>query len=82
METMISSLVSRYERGALTRRGLIQGLAMLAAAVGAWFLWRAAAFLRPGGRDAAARRLFHFSLAYLPLLLGALVVDRLLEFHP
>jgi heme o synthase len=56
--------------------------ATVAAAVGAWFLWRAAAFLRPGGRDAAARRLFHFSLAYLPLLLGALVVDRLLEFHP
>jgi catechol 2,3-dioxygenase-like lactoylglutathione lyase family enzyme len=35
MEAMISSLVSRYERGALTRRGLIQGLAMLAAAGGA-----------------------------------------------
>jgi catechol 2,3-dioxygenase-like lactoylglutathione lyase family enzyme len=32
MEAMISSLVSRYEKGALTRRGLIQGLAMLAAA--------------------------------------------------
>src|SRR5271170_2475590 len=32
MEAMISSLVSRYESGALTRRGLIQGLAMLAAA--------------------------------------------------
>jgi catechol 2,3-dioxygenase-like lactoylglutathione lyase family enzyme len=35
MEAMIASLVSRYERGALTRRGLIQGLAMLAAAGGA-----------------------------------------------
>ena len=35
MEAMISSLVSRYERGALTRRGLIRGLAMLAAAGGA-----------------------------------------------
>jgi catechol 2,3-dioxygenase-like lactoylglutathione lyase family enzyme len=34
MEAMISSLVSRYESGALTRRGLIQGLAMLAAAGG------------------------------------------------
>jgi catechol 2,3-dioxygenase-like lactoylglutathione lyase family enzyme len=34
MEAMIASLVSRYERGALTRRGLIQGLAMLAAAGG------------------------------------------------
>jgi heme o synthase len=53
-----------------------------AAAVGAWFLWRAAAFLRPGGRDAAARRLFHFSLAYLPLLLGSLVLDRMLLGRP
>jgi catechol 2,3-dioxygenase-like lactoylglutathione lyase family enzyme len=35
MEAMIASLVSRYESGALTRRGLIQGLAMLAAAGGA-----------------------------------------------
>jgi len=35
MEAMIASLVSRYEEGALTRRGLIQGLAMLAAAGGA-----------------------------------------------
>jgi catechol 2,3-dioxygenase-like lactoylglutathione lyase family enzyme len=35
MEAMISSLVSRYEKGDLTRRGLIQGLAMLAAAGGA-----------------------------------------------
>ena len=32
METTISNLVSRFERGALTRRGLVQGLAMLAAA--------------------------------------------------
>jgi catechol 2,3-dioxygenase-like lactoylglutathione lyase family enzyme len=32
MEAMIANLVSRFERGALTRRGLIQGLTMLAAA--------------------------------------------------
>jgi catechol 2,3-dioxygenase-like lactoylglutathione lyase family enzyme len=32
MEAMISSLLDRFERGALTRRGLIQGLAMLTAA--------------------------------------------------
>jgi protoheme IX farnesyltransferase len=51
-----------------------------ALAVGVFFLFRAAAFLRPAGRDAAARRLFLFSLAYLPILLGALVADRLL--HP
>ena len=34
MEAMISNLVNRFERGALTRRKLIQGLAMLAAASG------------------------------------------------
>ena len=34
MEAMIASLVSRFERGALSRRELIQGLAMLAAASG------------------------------------------------
>ncbi|HXQ80553.1 MAG TPA: heme o synthase [Opitutaceae bacterium] len=56
------------------------GAAALAA--GACFLWRAAAFLRPGFRDAGARRLFLFSLAYLPLLLGCLVCDRLLVGRP
>ena len=35
MEAVISDLVSRFEKGALSRRGLIQGLAMLAAAGGA-----------------------------------------------
>lgn len=49
-----------------------------AALFGAWFLWRALAFLRPEGRDGAARKLFLASIAYLPLLLGALVADRLL----
>jgi catechol 2,3-dioxygenase-like lactoylglutathione lyase family enzyme len=32
MEAMISDLLNRFERGALSRRGLIQGLAMLTAA--------------------------------------------------
>jgi catechol 2,3-dioxygenase-like lactoylglutathione lyase family enzyme len=32
MEAIISDLLNRFERGALTRRGLIQGLAMLTAA--------------------------------------------------
>jgi protoheme IX farnesyltransferase len=49
-----------------------------AALVGAWFLRRAIAFLKPETRDAAARRLFLASIAYLPLVLGALVADRLL----
>lgn len=35
METIISDLVSRFETGALSRRGLIQGLAMLMAGGGA-----------------------------------------------
>ena len=47
-----------------------------AAGLGLWFLWRAAAFLRPAGREAAARRLFFTSIIYLPLLLAALVIDR------
>src|ERR1700733_11561058 len=34
MEAIISNLLSRFEKGALTRRGLIQGLAMLTAASG------------------------------------------------
>lgn len=34
MEAIISNLLNRFERGALTRRGLIQGLAMLTAAGG------------------------------------------------
>ena len=34
MEAMISSLVGRFERGALSRRELVQGLALLAAAGG------------------------------------------------
>jgi protoheme IX farnesyltransferase len=55
--------------------------AAAALAVGAPFLWRAAQFMRPGGRDAAARRLFMFSLAYLPLLLGLLVADRMIARH-
>ena len=35
MEAIISDLLSRFEKGALTRRGLIQGLALLTAAGGA-----------------------------------------------
>ena len=34
MEQVISSLLGRYEKGTLTRRELIQGLAMLAVAGG------------------------------------------------
>lgn len=46
--------------------------------LGLWFLWRAIVFLRPATRDLAARKLFLTSIAWLPLQLGALVIDRLL----
>ncbi|MEO6873244.1 MAG: heme o synthase [Opitutaceae bacterium] len=49
-----------------------------ATACGAWFLWRAIQFLRADGRDLAARKLFLASIAYLPLVLIALVADRLI----
>jgi protoheme IX farnesyltransferase len=47
---------------------------------GAWFLWRAVVFLRPTDRDLAARHLFLASIAYLPLVLGALVADRMIFY--
>jgi protoheme IX farnesyltransferase len=55
--------------------GAAYGLA--ATVLGAWFLWKAAAFLRPAGREHAARRLFFASILYLPLVLAVLVADRL-----
>lgn len=55
--------------------GAVYGL--VAAGLGAWFLWRAGRFLRAAGREAAARRLFFASIIYLPLLLAALVIDRM-----
>ena len=54
--------------------GAAYGLA--ATVLGAWFLWKALVFLRPAGREQAARRLFFASVLYLPLLLGVLVIDR------
>jgi protoheme IX farnesyltransferase len=53
------------------------GYAIVSALLGAWFLTRAYGFLRTDTRDAAARRLFLCSIAWLPLQLGALVIDRL-----
>ena len=53
------------------------GYAIITAALGAWFVTRAIAFLRPATRDAAARKLFLCSIAWLPLQLGTLVIDRL-----
>ena len=58
--------------------GMAYGVA--ATGLGVWFLSRAVAFLRPAGRELAARRLFLASICYLPLLLAALVLDRLVFF--
>jgi len=49
----------------------------VAAGLGAAFTVLAVRFVRPAGRMRTARQLFFGSIAYLPLLLGALVVDRL-----
>jgi heme o synthase len=54
--------------------------AVAAALCGGWMLWQAIAFLRPSRRDAAARQLFLASIGYLPLILAALVADRLIHF--
>lgn len=48
---------------------------VVAALLGAGFLALAVRFLAAGDRLAPARRLFLASLAYLPLLLGALLID-------
>jgi protoheme IX farnesyltransferase len=49
-----------------------------AALLGTWILRHAVLFLDPSRRETEARRLFRVTLAYLPLLLGALVADRFL----
>lgn len=43
---------------------------------GGWFMLRAVLFLRREHREQTARKLFYASLAYLPAVLGALVLDR------
>lgn len=49
-----------------------------AALLDLWFLRSAFVFLDPARRDPEARRLFLISIAYLPLLLGLLVADRMI----
>ena len=48
----------------------------MATLLGMGFIGLSGAFARERSRE-TARRLFFFSILYLPLLLGALVVDRL-----
>ena len=64
----------------MARRTPMAGGFFLMAAIigGAWFLWRAIVFMRPENRDVAARKLFFTSIGYLPLVLCALVADRML----
>jgi protoheme IX farnesyltransferase len=49
----------------------------IALALGVWFLRSAFVFLDPARREAEARHLFLISIAYLPILVTALVADRL-----
>lgn len=51
----------------------------IATLLGLWFFISALRFLRAIDRDTAARRLFLYTIAYLPLLLAVLVVDRWLS---
>jgi protoheme IX farnesyltransferase len=64
----------------VVRHGATLWYGAAAALGGGWILARALAFLRPEGRDQAARRLFLTTLGYLPLVLLALVADRLIHF--
>lgn len=55
--------------------GVVYGVS--AALAGGWLLWHAGRFLFTADRDDAARGLFRATLAYLPFVLGALLIDRL-----
>jgi protoheme IX farnesyltransferase len=57
-----------------------QGYLIATLLFGAFFLWKAIVFLKRDGRDVTARKLFFASIAYLPLQLGALVADRMINF--
>jgi protoheme IX farnesyltransferase len=50
---------------------------IVTALLDAGFVWFALQFLRAEGRDRSARRLFFYSIFWLPLQLGLLVIDRL-----
>jgi protoheme IX farnesyltransferase len=46
--------------------------------LGLWFLRGAFRFLDPAKRETVARHVFLISIAYLPLLMAALVADRMI----
>lgn len=56
--------------------GALTGVTLVVA--NAWFLYRAWQFWTAADRDGASRRLFFASLFYLPIVIAALVVERLL----
>ena len=62
---------------ALVTPGVGRGYGVVATLLGVGFLWAGLRFARDAARP-AARRLFLASIAYLPLVLLALVADRLL----
>lgn len=49
--------------------------ALVSLVLGSWFAWRSFSFWRVRSRE-TARRVFHASLIYLPLVLGVMVIDR------
>lgn len=77
----VYSLINTIALVVVTLLPFVLGLAtplyaVVAGIGGAVFFGRALAFLRPAGRDLAARKLFFASIIYLPIVLGALVLDR------
>jgi protoheme IX farnesyltransferase len=56
--------------------GLIYGVITTVSNI--WFLRAAWSFVSDADRDRAARKLFFASIFYLPLVMGALIIDRLL----
>lgn len=53
---------------------------VVATLTGGWFLGKSIRFLRPQGRDVAARKLFFASIIYLPIVLFALIADRVIFY--
>jgi heme o synthase len=77
------SLINAVALLVVTLLPVLLGLAskaygVAAALTGSWFVWRAIAFTRPARREHMAKKLFFASIIYLPIVLGALVADRLL----
>lgn len=57
--------------------GAVYGVS--AALAGGWLLWHAGRFFGGADREASARDLFLATLVYLPLVLVAMIADRMLR---